>query len=47
MLNFGYEAWVTALGNRYIAAIVIAAALILRFLALPPTPSGRSRFDRA
>lgn len=31
-LDFGYEAWVTALGNRYAAPIAIAAVLIVALL---------------
>lgn len=41
MLSFGYEAWVTALGNRYLAPIVIAAVLIPALLVPQRRASAR------
>jgi hypothetical protein len=47
MLNFGYEAWVTALGNRYLAPIVLAVALVLALMRgdapAPPAVSPRPK----
>lgn len=51
-LSFGYEAWVTALGNRFIAPIVISSALVLALMggdspASPAAPQPKQPPNKA